>query len=1107
MAGRGSERKVVTALFCDLVGFTSMSEGADPEDVDRILGGYFAMARREIERHGGTVEKFIGDAVVGIFGAPVTHEDDAERAVRAGLGIARAAADLPGAGDRQLELRVGINTGEALVRTDVRPDSGEGMVVGDAINTAARIQSVAPVNGVGVGLTTWELTRLAIEYEEQPPATLKGKAEPVRVFAASSARTALGVDTSRSHAGGYVGREPELNELQAAFEAVVDGKGARFVAIEGEAGIGKSRILAELRSRLGTTPSLVWRQGRCLPYGEGITFWALGEIVKTEAGILEGDDPQTVTSKVEAVLSGRFEGVDRTWLRDRLLLLLGVATTASGREESFGAWRTFLEGLAADRPVVVVLEDVHWAEAGLFEFLASLIEARATSRLLVLATTRPTDTPSTLEGFERIRLEPLTAADTERLIGDLLGAVLPPGVQRTIVERSQGNPLFAEEFVRLLVDRDLIERGDGVLALRPGASVPLPDSITTLLAARLDTLPPQRKALLADAAVIGSVFWAGAVQALAGRSSTEVMKDLDELARIELVRREPTTSMVGEEEFGFWHALARDVAYSQLPRAERASRHVAAARWIEGKAGERVDDVVELLAHHYATAHELAGATGDANAAAELRPLAARYLARAGDHAAALDPAAGAALYRRALERIPDDDPQRPAILTALAEAVDQVAEHTAAAELFEEAIVAFKRHGDPIGAARTTVRLRIVLHILNEERAFHVADEAFKLLTSLEPSPDLVYGLTEFGVDEYAVARNEEALQTFDRALQVAEAIGMSVPPRLLRFRGSVRVMLGDEGGLADYERAIDMAKAAGLASDAAVGSVWYASNLFMLYGHARVLPILEETLAYAQARGIRSASNQAISALTWALFDVGELDRAVEVATRHLPAVVESREWIQVEMYTIVLAAVATLRGDLDELARLVDGLKPGEVTLEELGEWPMYMTLLAAAQAALGRPADALETLDSIASTDRAMGGANYVISLGLAVRVALELDAMELADRLLEGVAANFPAQRYSLRLAEALLAEARGRSDLALPAFEEAAVGYGAFQVRPEEGVAWLGVARTRLAVGGREAAADAVANARAAFEIMRAPPWLARCDALARLLGSVGASS
>ncbi len=382
------ERKVVTALFCDLVGFTATSESADPEDVDKMLAAYFAMARAQIEGHGGVVEKFIGDAVVGVFGVPAAHEDDPERAVRAGLRICEDAEELTSVGGAPLKLRVGINTGEALVRLGIAAASGEGFLSGDSVNTASRIQSVAPEMGVAVGLGTYEATAQVFDYAELEPATLKGKSEPVRIFHAKSPLARFGTDLTRTHDTPFIGREIDLALLKGIFDKTVAAEAPQLVTVVGEPGLGKSRIVAELGVYIDTRPELItWRQGRCLPYGEGITFWALGEILKAHAGILESDPADVATTKLDSVLP---EGAERPWFRQRLLPLLGIeANSTAERQELFTAWRRFLEHIAEQRPTVLVFEDLHWADDAMLAFLEHLAEVAEAVPLLVVGTARP----------------------------------------------------------------------------------------------------------------------------------------------------------------------------------------------------------------------------------------------------------------------------------------------------------------------------------------------------------------------------------------------------------------------------------------------------------------------------------------------------------------------------------------------------------------------------------------------------------------------------------------------------------------------------------------------------------------------------------------------
>jgi class 3 adenylate cyclase len=632
------ERKVVTALFCDLVGSTAHAELLDPEDVQALLSRYHGQVRRELESFGGTVEKFIGDAVVALFGAPVAHEDDPERAVRAALAVRDWALRQP-----DLHVRIAVNTGEALVVLGARAAHGEHLASGDVLNTAARLQTAAPVNGILVGEQTYRATERAIAYRAHEPVAVKGKSEPVAVWEALEARSRFGVDVERPRLTPLVGRELEKPLLIGIFERAAQQRSVQLVTVVGEPGVGKSRLVAELLAYVESQPGLVrWRQGRCLPYGEGITFWALGEIVKAEAGILESDSADAAIRKLDGAVSpGEPE---RQWLLQRLAPLVGVEATAPAeRQELFTAWRRFLETLAAGRPTVLVFDDVHWADEALLAFLEYLAEWSEGVPLLVVCAARP-------ELYERrpgwgaglrnthvINLPPLSDQETAELVSHLMSTAAVRGeVKRAIVERAGGNPLYAEEFVRLLAERAL------------GADEMLPDSVQALIAARLDTLTPDRKDLLQDAAVVGKVFWAGALAEMGTRAATDVELALHELVRKELVRPARTSSMEDEREYSFWHLLVRDVAYSQIPRIERARRHQAIAAWIQRKAGARVEDLAEVLAYHYLQALELAKAAGDSRQAFELAPSARHFLALAGERALGLDTAQAEARLARA---------------------------------------------------------------------------------------------------------------------------------------------------------------------------------------------------------------------------------------------------------------------------------------------------------------------------------------------------------------------------------------------------------------------------------------------------------------------------
>jgi S1-C subfamily serine protease len=565
---------------------------------------------------------------------------------------------LPGVGEQSVEVRVGVNTGEALVRLDVDPASGQGFLTGDAVNVAARLQSAAPPMAVAVGEATHAATRKVFSFDSCHPVALKGKSKPLAAWIATAPLARTGSEL-RSFSSDFVGREDELAALQELLDAAVEDRHPRFALVCGEPGIGKSRLLAEFSRRLDDRPTVVtWRQGRCLPFGSGVTFWALSEIVRAEAGILESDGVARTEARLQAVLPVG-EAHDR--LRSRLRPLLGLEADQASRDENFSAWREFLESFAADGPAVVVVEDLHWADEAMLAFMDSVTDSTADVPLLILATARPEvlELAGPGAGYAAaaasLPLGPLSGEETAELARARLGAKsLPTDLHALILERSGGNPLFAEELVRLLEDRELLQSRGGKVSLKPGADVPMPESISSLIAARLDLLTPARKALLSDAAVVGRSFWAGAVAAVGPHEAAHVFEGLHELVAKELVRPERGSSMAGETEFVFVHALVCDVAYAQLTRADRAAKHAALARWLEERTAGRTEDLAEILAFHYGTALEMATSAGLFELEDELSEPTARYLALAGGRAAPLDAAAAAAHFARA-ERVADE--------------------------------------------------------------------------------------------------------------------------------------------------------------------------------------------------------------------------------------------------------------------------------------------------------------------------------------------------------------------------------------------------------------------------------------------------------------------
>ncbi|MFL6013159.1 MAG: AAA family ATPase, partial [Gaiellaceae bacterium] len=441
------ERKVVTVLFADLVGFTARSESLDPEDVEAILRPYHERLRTELEHRGGTVEKFVGDAVMAVFGAPVAHEDDPERAVRAALAIRDGIAE-----DGVLEVRIAVNTGDALVNIDARPELGEGMVAGDVVNTASRLQSSAPTNGILVGESTFRATRHVIDYRDHASVEAKGKAEPVPVWEVAEAKARVGVDVSGPGTA-LVGRERERDLLLSTFDRVRREPSTQLVTIAGVPGIGKSRLCAELYDELEREAELTnWRRGRSLPYGEGGALWAFAEMVKAQAGILESDGAADAERKLHEALAATL-AEDAAWVEERLRPLVGLRGEPGARDESFAAWRRFVEALAEQRPTVVVFEDLHWADDELLDFVDELVEWVENVPLLVVATARPVlfERRPGWGGGKRyaltLSLAPLGDSDTARLLAALLDKkLLPADQQQQLLARAGGTPLYAEQF-------------------------------------------------------------------------------------------------------------------------------------------------------------------------------------------------------------------------------------------------------------------------------------------------------------------------------------------------------------------------------------------------------------------------------------------------------------------------------------------------------------------------------------------------------------------------------------------------------------------------------------------------------------------------------------
>jgi class 3 adenylate cyclase/tetratricopeptide (TPR) repeat protein len=1102
-ASAGEERKVVTVLFCDLVGFTASSDGADPEDVRARIRPYHARLRQEIERYGGTVEKFIGDAVMAVFGAPVAHEDDPERAVRAGLRILEAISDLndsdPALG---LQVRVGIETGEAVMAMGARPERGEGIVTGDVVNTASRLQGAAPLNGVVVGSSTHAATGEVFDYRELEPVVLKGKAESVPLWLAVAARARFGTDVTRHLTTPLVGRQIDLGILTGAFQKSLHEESVQLVIVAGEPGVGKSRLVAELFAQVDRQPDLLirWRQGRCLPYGDAVAFWALGEIVKAEAGILESDSPAAAASKIDAVVAQ--ERPDAQWLRQRLRPLVGLDAPEAAPEENFAAWRAFLEHLAEQRPSVFVFEDLHWADQTLLAFLEHLAEYAQGVPMLLLGTARP-ELFEKAPGFgqsapnsHRINLAPLTDVETAKLVSNLLQQALPPAeVQEAIVSRSGGNPLYAEEFIRLLKDRRILTRRGLTWSIDPQAEIPLPIGIHALISARLDTLSADRKRLLQDAAVIGKVFWSGAVAEMGGMDGREVEHALHELSRKELVRPARSSSIDHQAEYAFHHALVRDVCHAQIPRARRAERHQRAAAWIEKVSGERVADHADILAYHYTEALALARAAGLAELARDLEGPARRFLLLAGDRAIGLETAKALQHYSRALELAPHGDPERPAILVRWGDAARQAGQQTEAVDALRAAVTGFEDLDDGLGAARAMVLLSQTLVYSGDARGHELLEDAVERLERESSGPDLVTGYSSAAGMCMRRGAYQAAIRWADRAIALAAELGLEEPVRALSARGTSRCCLGDPEGLQEERRALAAAIDRGLGREAAVLYNNMAVDLASISGPQDALRTLEEGIAFAESRGIDEWAMWMKTGLLNNRLAVGAWDR-IEADAVPLAARLESGGMVIPLIWVrMAVARMFLLRGERQKAEPLIEWALETARTAGGADERPAAFTLAALASLGRGQPDRARDLLNEL---DR-MGlhaNDNYVATLPELVHTALAAGDPGLAERLTVGAQPLFPLHENALLSVQALLTESRGSAKEAAELFARAADRWGEFGDVWERAQALLNRGRCLLAGGDPHAAARVLAEARAIFVHLGARPAAASTDPL-----------
>jgi len=784
-----AERRVVSVLFADLVGFTTLAEGRDAEDTRELLTRYFDLSREVIGRYGGTVEKFIGDAVMAVWGAPTAHEDDAERAVRSALELVDVVRTLgPG-----IDARAGVLTGEAAITIGA---TNQGMVAGDLVNTASRLQSSAAPGMVLVGEETQRAAASAIVFDEAGEQALKGKASPVPAWRALRVVSERG-GRNRSDAleAPFVGRGDELRLLKDLFHATTREQRPRLVSVLGAAGIGKTRLAWEFLKYIdGLVETVLWHDGRSPAYGEGITFWALGEMVRGRCGLLETEDESTIRAKVATTVAGFVSDADeRRWIESALLTLLGIESGV-GTDQLFGAWRTFFERIAATGPVVMVFEDFHLADTGLIDFVDHLMEWSRTAPIYVVTLARPElverrpDWGVGKRTFNSLYLEPLGADAMAELLAGLVPG-LPDAAVRAIVARADGIPLYAVETVRmLLADGRLMSDSGAYRPVGDLSSLAVPATLTALIASRLDALEPDDHALVSDAAVLGQSFTVDGLAAVSGRDRAALSRGLANLVRREILELKADPRSPERGQYAFVQALIREVAYSTLARPERKVRHLAAARFFESLGS---DELAGALAGHYLAAHANAPEGPERDALGNQ----ARIALRAGaDRAAGLGAHAQAiALSEQALTVT--WDPADEAALHERAANSAWVTQQVALAELHFKAALALRaKLGDRVAEARTTAEFgRALLSFFHFEPALNLLTDASERFRDIEDEATLAALDGQLARAWFLNSDLAQAVAVADRVLPMAERQDLiEIVADTLITRGSALASLG---------------------------------------------------------------------------------------------------------------------------------------------------------------------------------------------------------------------------------------------------------------------------------------------------------------------------
>ena len=1053
--GPVAERRVCSVLFCDVVGFTPLSEARDPEAVRELLSRYFEVARTVIGRYGGVVEKFIGDAVMAVWGAPVATEGDAERAVRAALDLVAAVGQLgTEAGVLGLAARAGVVTGEVAVNLGA---VGEGMVAGDAVNTASRVQAAAQPGQVLADGVTQRLADGGIGFADAGEHVLKGKAEPQRLWQATWVLAGVGgVQRVDGLEAPLTGRDAELRTIKELFHAAVDRRVPRLVLVSGPAGVGKSRLGWEFFKYIdGLKARVWWHRGRCLSYGEGVAFWALAEMVRQRLNIAEEDPSETAAGKLAEGLARYVpDPGERGYVGARLGRLLGVAAEGDGgealsREELSAGWRMFFERLAAVQPVVLLVEDAQYADSGLLDFLDHLVDWVRDLPVYVLVLARP-ELGQARPGFgagrnrSMLTLDPLDAASMDQLV-DALVPGMPPAARAKITAQAQGTPLFAVETIRSLIDRDIVQPVEGVYRLvGKVGQLAVPDSLHALLAARLDALDPGVRRLVADAAVLGTTFPAEALIAVSGQDEAAVRAALAELVRREVLSVSADRLSPERGSYEFAQNMLRQVAYDTLSRRDRKARHLAVAAHLRAAFPGDGEEVTDVIARHYLDALD---AVPDDPGAGEIRSQAIAALIRAAERAVRTGaPAQAAASYANAARLTQAGTaigkPAAAVLWERAAGAAYTNADYAAAVEQAGQAEKLYREGGDTRSAARAQVIAGQALRLWGRYAQAREQLTAAVAVLREYPDADTVRALGELArLEVFAGSPAADALSAEALALGQFLAVDEATLAGLFDTRGVCHSFAGRHPQAASYYR--EAARLAGQAGDTVeLGrALLNLSDTVTGTDPAAGAEAAHAAAAQSRRAGARNHLAAAVGNLAQALLMTGDWD----AAGAELAQAADADGLADIEPLACSRAWVAALRGEVPAAQAALAGL--GDL---RASEDPQDQANIAVAEAftaaALGQPAAALRHARAALSHAGALGISHEYLRWAwpLAARAAHDLADTHTTRELLGLLDGYQPGQLAAIQRAERDLARARlaaaAGDPAASPAFAAAISG-------------------------------------------------------------------